>query len=635
MDEIILISTTTALTHTINRVQQEMGTSWPVYEELMVQALQLAKEKIQEGTRVIISRGGTAAYLQKNLPVPVVSIRHSFYDIHLAVQQAKKISNRIGVIGFESLSTAAQDYKRVMDCDSMYIERIEQYSQYEEKIKQMVAQKVNVIIGGIGLRNYEGTYGFKFVAGGGSEYTVRDAIDEALEQLHLDNERRRQENILDAVINSASEGIVGFENNGKIIHINRIAKYLLDYQGQEFIQEVLPVPLVQWNEDGEFAGVSNTLRGEIIQHKHRVLALNTAPISVGGSQIGTVATIQEQDYIQMVDRKIRKELVGRGHIAKNRFEDIVGQSLRMEEVKRIAMRYAESNSTVLITGETGTGKEIFAQSIHNYSARSGKPFVAVNCAALPRDILESELFGYVKGAFTGARSEGKIGIFELAHTGTVFLDEISELSLDVQAKLLRVLQEKEITRVGDDKTIPVDVRIIAACNADLLECVGNKTFRKDLYYRIAVLELPLPPLRERTEDIPALIQQILRGKKLYLKCVEPAAMDILCAYNWPGNIRQLINVMERLDILCENGVVTTADAASILDRPGRKSDIREPENGSEEQWLSRGDLLRAAETELIRSVMQITQGNRERAAAILGISPTTLWRKLNAMSKME
>ena len=218
-------------------------------------------------------------------------------------------------------------------------------------------------------------------------------------------------------------------------------------------------------------------------------------------------------YIQMVDRKIRKELIGRGHFAKNKFDDIVGDSRLISQTKQKAMRYAMSNSAVLIVGETGVGKEMFVQSIHNYSNRKYKPFVAVNCAALPQSIMESELFGYVKGAFTGARSEGKLGIFELAHTGTVFLDEISELPLDVQAKLLRIIQEKELTRVGDDKTIPIDVRVIAACNTNLRECVSNKTFRQDLYYRIAVLELKIPPLRERTEDIPHLVAQIIKGKE--------------------------------------------------------------------------------------------------------------------------
>ena len=218
-------------------------------------------------------------------------------------------------------------------------------------------------------------------------------------------------------------------------------------------------------------------------------------------------------YIQMVDRKIRKELIGRGHFAKNKFDDIVGDSRLISQTKQKAMRYAMSNSAVLIVGETGVGKEMFVQSIHNYSNRKYKPFVAVNCAALPQSIMESELFGYVKGAFTGARSEGKLGIFELAHTGTVFLEEISELPLDVQAKLLRIIQEKELTRVGDDKTIPIDVRVIAACNTNLRECVSNKTFRQDLYYRIAVLELKIPPLRERTEDIPHLVAQIIKGKE--------------------------------------------------------------------------------------------------------------------------
>lgn len=395
----------------------------------MVQALKIAKKKIGEGTKVIISRDGTAEYLRQNLSVPVVNIRHGFYDIHPAVQQARKYSDKIGVIGFDSLCVAAEDYKQVMECSDMYVEKLGQYSQYEEKIREMRSHGAGAIIGGLGLRKFEGAYGFHFVAGGGSEYSVRDAINEALEQLRVDRERSQQDRILNAVINSTLEGIVGFCSDGQIIHINHVAKRLLNYDAQETIQELFP-ELFRGNEKEMMRSLPaiDATSEKIVKHGKRMLALNTAPIIVDGQRIGTAVTIQEQDYIQTMDRKIRKELVGRGHVAKNSFEDIIGNSSRMEEVKRIAKRYAESSSTILITGETGVGKEVFAQSIHNYSARK-KPFVAVNCAALPHDILESELFGYVKGAFTGTRGEGKLGIFELAHTGTVFLDEISELPI--------------------------------------------------------------------------------------------------------------------------------------------------------------------------------------------------------------
>lgn len=330
-------------------------------------------------------------------------------------------------------------------------------------------------------------------------------------------------------------------------------------------------------------------------------------------------------YIQMVDRKIRKELIGRGHFAKNKSDDIVGDSRLISQTKQKAMRYAMSNSAVLIVGETGVGKEMFAQSIHNYSNRKYKPFVAVNCAALPQSIMESELFGYVKGAFTGARSEGKLGIFELAHTGTVFLDEISELPLDVQAKLLRVIQEKELTRVGDDKTISIDVRVIAACNTNLRECVSNKTFRQDLYYRIAVLELKIPPLRERTEDIPHLVAQIIKGKETqHIKQVTEDAMALLKQYFWPGNIRQLINTMERLDIMCDDGIIRQENVKSAMEDDQEQTD---PNSLYNCQNMQCNNLLASAESELIHTVLKITGGNREKAAAMLGISPTTLWRK--------
>jgi len=271
----------------------------------------------------------------------------------------------------------------------------------------------------------------------------------------------------------------------------------------------------------------------------------------------------------------------------------------------------------LISGATGTGKELFAQGIHNFSNRRGEPFVAINCAALPQDILESELFGYVRGAFTGARSEGKAGIFELAHKGSVFLDEITEISQNVQAKLLRVLQEKEVMRIGDDKVIPVDVRIIAASNKDLRGEIAAGRFREDLYYRIGVLELSLPPLTERVDDIPLLFDHFFKGGKI----LNAQAEKLVKEYSWPGNIRELKNVVDRLDALCDHSTILEEDVKKAMRLPSKPN-----VGGISTPALEK--LLPRLEERLIRETLEKHAGNRGEAAAVLGMSPTTLWRRM-------
>ncbi len=259
------------------------------------------------------------------------------------------------------------------------------------------------------------------------------------------------------------------------------------------------------------------------------------PISLSGEITGAVLTLHESRHIQSMEVKIRQKILAKGHVAKKYLPDILGRSALMENTRRNAVIFAQTDSTVLISGETGTGKELFAQSIHNMSKRAKKPFVAVNCASLPENLLESELFGYVKGAFTGANPYGKVGLFEQAHTGTVFLDEVSELSLPSQTRLLRVLQEKEVFRLGDDKIIPVDIRIIAATNKDLYRMVQEQKFREDLYFRLSVLILEIPPLRRRKEDLDEHAAHIvaMKSKSLgrQMKPLAQEGLDLLRAYD--------------------------------------------------------------------------------------------------------
>ncbi|GAB4270525.1 MAG: sigma 54-interacting transcriptional regulator [Deferrisomatales bacterium] len=302
---------------------------------------------------------------------------------------------------------------------------------------------------------------------------------------------------------------------------------------------------------------------------------------------------------------------------------IIGQSRPMRELFETLALVAPSEATVLITGESGTGKELVANAIHESSPRKGGPFVKVNCAALHENLLESELFGHERGAFTGATEQRK-GRFELAHRGTLFLDEIGDMSLPTQAKILRVLQEGEFERLGGTKTLRVDVRVLAATHRDLEQAVGEGAFRQDLFYRLSVVPVRLPPLRERREDIPLLAEHFLRRyaekNRKELRGFHPQALDLLTRYDWPGNIRELENTIERAVILCPGDRVTPQELPSAV----RGADVPAPASGS----LPAGLSLKDAERELILRTLAETEGNRTRAAQILGISRQTLITRL-------
>ncbi len=308
---------------------------------------------------------------------------------------------------------------------------------------------------------------------------------------------------------------------------------------------------------------------------------------------------------------------------------IIGKSPKMLSVAENIRKVAPTKSTVLLLGESGTGKELFARAIHELSPRKEDPFVTINCAAIPRELLESELFGYEKGAFTGA-GERKLGKFELANNGTIFLDEIGEMDIVLQSKVLRALQEGEIERVGGTKPIKVDIRIIAASNKNLEASVAEKTFREDLYYRLSVFPLTIPPLRQRREDIPALVDHFIAKFSLEMnipqRSISQDAIDLLMSYSWKGNVRELENVIERALILCEGDTITEKELR--LNPSGYTDSGLEtvPLDGTLDD--SAKAALRIAESKRIRKALEDTGGNKSRAAELIKVSYKTLLTKI-------
>ena len=425
-----------------------------------------------------------------------------------------------------------------------------------------------------------------------------------------------------AIMEFIGEGILVVDNQRRIAYINHTAEKLLNKSKAQVVGYLAATVFPDVNLEDTLR-YGQTRIASLTDGGEQGFSCRIVPMLVGGQTVGAVVTIGEALLSAKDKDKASRAITESGYKATYNFDDFITGNTFMKETLDAAKSYACVDSTILIHGDTGTGKEIIAQSIHNYSKRSRGPFVAVNCAALPESLLESELFGYECGAFTGARKNGKKGLFEQADKGTIFLDEIGEVSLGMQARLLRVLQQREIMRVGGDKVIPVDVGIVAATHRNLPELIEKGLFRRDLYHRLSILQLKLLPLAERPEDIPVLIDNI--GKKLSDKLFKPSlqfsagAIGVLKRYQWPGNVRELEGVIERLMILKRDLVVTDDDVKKVLDI---SCDCRD----EGVRIVPRGT-MGEIEYAIIMQVLKET-GSHEQTAKILGISTTTIWRKI-------
>jgi len=444
-----------------------------------------------------------------------------------------------------------------------------------------------------------------------------EIIDSRLRERRLLNEKGRLNCTLTSILDSMSDGVLAVDEALMVTHVNRTAAEMLGLRSAEVIGKRLnevaspDVNLVRAVKTKKyFVGRETSFRvGERIKHYIcRVDPVRNASMS----ELGAIITLAEKQGVIDAAKKIG------GNYAKYRFSDIKGKNeafLRQLELAKIAAR---TNARVLLVGESGTGKELFAQAIHNSSYRANGPFVAVSCAAIPRDLIESELFGYRAGAFTGARKDGMVGKFQLANKGTLFLDEIDGMPLDLQTKLLRVLQQNEIMRLGDTRSVPVDVRIISATNTDLLKEVEHLNFREDLYYRLNVVEIYVPPLRERASDMELLVDHVMTRQSNEMNIKKPHLSDevlaILKAHDWPGNVRELENCVERAVLLAQGSVVRMEHL------PERLRKKVEPNRGIVS--------LRDGFREIVLEALERSQGNVSMAARDLKIARSTLYRKM-------
>jgi len=436
-----------------------------------------------------------------------------------------------------------------------------------------------------------------------------------------------QNKVQNIILDSISEGVFTIDLDWRITSFNQAAEKITGIPREkalgQYCRDVLRADVCE--TDCTLAATMQT--GKPIMNKavhiidaegrKAAIAISTALLKdTKGKVIGGVETFRDTSAIE----QLRKEIQGRYS-----FEDIISQSHKMQNLFAILPNVAESNTTILIEGESGTGKELFARAIHNLSFRKDKPFVAVNCGALPDTLLESELFGYKAGAFTDAKKD-KPGRFALAQGGTIFLDEIGDVSASVQVKLLRVLQDKTYEPLGGISPVKADVRIITATNKKLEELVKEDKFRDDLYYRINVMKLELPPLRERKEDITLLVEHFIgRFNRLHNKnicCITNEVTAALLSYNYPGNVRELENIIEHCFVLCDGEVIEAKHLPSST-RPSLKSESTKD---------SKPTTIKQMEIILIKQALKRNKGNKTAAAKQLGIDKSTLFRKMKAFS---
>lgn len=449
---------------------------------------------------------------------------------------------------------------------------------------------------------------------------------------------KKLKSTLESILETLEEGIVVVDKQGIITKMNRAYGTFLGLDPQEVVGkqvvDVIPntrMHLVAQNGKAEFA--------KFQQINNNVCVVTRLPILKDGETIGAVGNVLFEDVkeVKILASKLNKlqselefykEEYSRVFVGKYTFESIIGNNEKMVWLKNIALKAAKGNSTVLILGESGTGKELFAHSIHNASGRQQGPFIKVNCAALPETLLEAELFGYEEGAFTGARKGGKPGKFELANNGTILLDEIGELPIAMQVKLLRVLQERELERVGGTTTIKLNIRVIAATNRDLEKMIEQNHFRQDLYYRLNVFTLNIPPLRERLDDIPALceilLKKINRQVEHWVEEISPEALDLLMKYHWPGNVRELENVLERtINLIDDETVILPEHLPPILKKTDSALNTEDSSAAFDLEII-----VNKAEQQAIKRALDASDGNKTKAAKILGVHRSAFYQKL-------
>jgi len=621
---IVCIAPDEGMAETFRKVASEFKEKIVVEKGLLEDAVPVAL-RYEDEADAIVSRGGTVLVMRNaGISTPIVELQVTAKDLALALKKARALTKkeefRIGVMTFSNMTQQLKDFLPFFRLNlRLYELGIE--SDLEGAIRGAIRDGMDVLLGGVITSKVASGCAIPSILIESGETSIRYALEEASKIVAARRLKSRRAEELRIIMENIREGIIATDGEGKVFQMNGKARDLLQHslEGKawsygtklpSFLMEMTQVPGSDSGDGGE--------NRKLIEIGAKRVMVDAIPVKVEGSVASSVITLQDIGSIQKLEEDIRREIYFKGYVAKFDFGDIVAEDPMSQRTIALAMRYARTNASILIRGESGVGKEMFAQSVHNASERRTGAFVAMNCAAIPETLFESELFGYVDGAFTGARKKGKPGMFEIAHGGTVFLDKISEMPLALQARLLRVLQEHEVMRLGDDKIIPVNVRIIAASNRDLPALVAAGAFRNDLFWRLNVLNLSIPPLRDRRGDILPLVHHMLAQTDFCGKtpCLSAGCVSLLREYSWPGNVRELKNFCDRVGAICEDDEIGAEFARSLFDSSlalDRYGNQPAPKEAEKDEALT--SALAGKET-------------LGQTAERLGIHRSTLWRRM-------
>ncbi|MFN3887975.1 MAG: propionate catabolism operon regulatory protein PrpR [Aquabacterium sp.] len=642
----------------INKMLQELAPQFA--DRARVEVLDMGYEQAVSGLRslqrerpvdVVVAAGSNGGYLRQRLDTPVVLVKVGGFDLMRALAQARQVSARVGLVTYEGMAPDIRQFDGLFE-----LEVVQRTYQTEDEaqasVRALQQEGVQVVVGTGVVADTADQLGLTGVFLY-SRDAVREALEDAVEVARAARIEQAKRERLNTILAQLSDGVIAVDQEERVQTLNPAMAQLLSvapgaWVGQR-LSEVCPE-----------LSLLATLRlavpdlERIERVKGKALIVNRMPILEQGVLTGAVLSCQDPISIQRVDRHIRTRIKPVASSPRHELDAFLGDSPVARQLRETASACARSQATVLLIGESGTGKELVAQGIHRASERRDMPFVAVNCAALSESLLESELFGYEEGAFTGARKGGKIGLFEAAHNGTLFLDEVGEMPPSLQARLLRVLQAREVLRVGATEPTPVNVRVIAATHRDLSAQVEQGLFRLDLYYRLNILRVDVPPLRAHLPDIALIAEAVARQVCRRLQLDPSAAGPLLQAlvvqaphHAWPGNVRELENLIERwmayAGAEASRLPMTSEVAREQLRRvapelfgghgqpsamqPGRAEPSTSPASAALPR--SRGAVPAANQQELLEA-WEACAGDRSQMCALLGISRTTLWRRLRA-----
>ena len=630
--------------------RQTLSLGWNI--DIFVTSYDTAREDadrcIREGYDLLICHGGFRYAVLRDHPQKTIFIDRTDFDILRALVRARAYTSEVIVAAHRDEPRDVEFMEKITQM-RIHVARYTDHVELEQQLKIYYARGLHIAVGGGGTARYMQLLGGQTILDVPQAINIQQAISRAV---HLMAARQREASYTESVrqiMRFSREGAICASLDGDIVYANEEALRLLDVKTQNDVQAWLPSLLTE-----DLLAWEKPRMDDILTLNRRKLLVSAFPVHLSEGK-SVIIFIQDVQSIRSISRKIDK-LSRHGFTSRHQADSIVGMSAPTREVRRRILRYASMDAPVYVSGETGTGKELVAHALHAASPRAGGPFVALNCAAMPESLLESELFGYEEGAFTGARRQGKVGLFELAHGGTLFLDEICSISPHIQLLLLRVLETGELLRVGGGRLVQVDIRLISAAQHQRLrEKVQDGTFRMDLYYRMVGLSISLPLLRERKEDIPLLAELALRRQGRTRQCLSPVMVRELAEHSWPGNVRELLSIMDiYAQLLSEDQPDAEAfreafhERVALVDGPGNTPAAAVPSVAApvpalpsgpdlgQDRGQNRGqgageplkEYLRRCRQNYVRQAVAQCGGNRRQAAHRLDVGYASLRRFL-------